>query len=48
MPGTAWCGLEVTELFGKTLITLAAAAAIVGAGACSSLAAVQSPHLRRC
>jgi cardiolipin synthase A/B len=42
MPGTARCGLEVTELFGKTLITLAAAAAIVGAGTCSSLAAVQS------
>jgi cardiolipin synthase A/B len=44
MPGTARCGLEVTELFGKTLITLAAAAAIAGAGACSSLAAAQSPQ----
>jgi cardiolipin synthase A/B len=44
MPGNARCGLEVTELFGRTLITLAAAAAIVGAGACSSLAAEQSPQ----
>jgi cardiolipin synthase A/B len=43
MPGTARCGLEVSELVGKTLITLAAGLATVAAGACGSLAVAQAP-----
>jgi cardiolipin synthase A/B len=44
MPGTARYGREVAQLFGKTVIALAAAAATGAAGSSSSLAAVQ--HLR--
>jgi cardiolipin synthase len=42
MPGTARAGLEAAVLLGKTLITLAAAVATAAAGACTSLAAVQT------